>query len=250
MQNQDRRKKEGESKSKGGQESHWPKIITGIMLVGLVGSYFLIPAFQSFVKEAFEVLTSGDRERVSTWVQQFGFWGPLVIILGMVGQMFLFVVPSVLLLIVSVLAYGPWLGGLYALIGIVLASATAYIIGTVASEAFLDRLMGGKTRRKILQYTDKFGAWLVFIARIHPILSNDTISFVMGLVRLNFWKFMIATVGATVPMLALIGYLGQDMQRLETGLWWLSGVAIVLGFAYFFYEWYQKRQKKKQEQAA
>ena len=90
----------------------------------------------------------------------------------------------------------------------------------------------------------------MFIARVHPILSNDTISFVMGLVRLNFWKFMIATVGATVPMLALIGYLGQDMQRLETGLWWLSGVAIVLGFAYFFYEWYQKRQTKKQEQAA
>src|SRR5690606_6461827 len=118
-----------------------------IAIIGaLVLCYFSIPALRQLCNEALHILVSGDRQRTSEWVQQFGFWGPLVLILAQVVQMFLFVVPTVLLMIVSILAYGPWLGSLYAMIGILLASAVAYIIGNSASEPFLNKLLGKKTK--------------------------------------------------------------------------------------------------------
>lgn len=217
------------------KKSKLPFFISLCILISLVAGYFLIPGFRQFIDKSFQVLISGDRDQINQWVEQLGFWGPLAIILGLVIQMFMLVVPTLVLMIVAVLAYGPWMGGFYALTGILLASATAYYIGFAGSNVFLNKLMGKKTRDRLTGYTDKFGVWLVFIARIHPMLSNDTVSFVMGIVRLNFWKFMLATIAATLPMLALIGYLGSDMQRLKTGLFWLSGIAIVAGIVYFIY---------------
>lgn len=228
------------------KKSRVPLYVSLAIIGTMVLCYFLIPPFKQFCNEAFDVLTSGNRQRTSEWVQQFGFWGPFVVIVGQVVQMFLFVVPTVLLMIVSILAYGPWMGSVYAMIGIVLASATAYIIGNSASEPFLNKLLGKKTREKFVVYVERYGAWLVVVARINPVLSNDTISFISGIVRLSFWKFMLATIVATTPLLILISYLGENEQRLKNGMIWISIIGLALVVVYVIYrEVLKRRQKKK-----
>ncbi|UOQ71297.1 hypothetical protein [Hymenobacter cellulosilyticus] len=99
--------------------------------------YFLWPAFQTGAKEAFTVLKSGEQEKVSAWIKQFGYWGPVVIVAGMVAQMFLVVVNVVLLILVAILAYGPWWGSLLALAGIVVASSVGYWLGHSAGRHLL-----------------------------------------------------------------------------------------------------------------
>ncbi|CAN5424821.1 hypothetical protein BH23BAC1_BH23BAC1_35360 [soil metagenome] len=88
-------------------KSKWPLCVSILILLTLIALYFLWPAYQSFINEGYEVLTSDDNERISNWVSQYGFWGPLIIVLGMVVQIALFVIPSFLLMIISILAYGP-----------------------------------------------------------------------------------------------------------------------------------------------
>jgi uncharacterized membrane protein YdjX (TVP38/TMEM64 family) len=73
----------------------------------LLASYFLWPAFQETINEAWQVLTSGDQKRISGWVSQFGFREPVFIVGFMVVQMFLVVINVVALMVVAVLAYGP-----------------------------------------------------------------------------------------------------------------------------------------------
>lgn len=224
------------------KQSPIPLYISIAIIGALVLCYFSIPAFRQFCNEAFHILVSGDRQRTSEWVQQFGFWGPLVLILAQVVQMFLFVVPTVLLMIVSILAYGPWLGSLYAMIGILLASAVAYIIGNSASEPFLNKLLGKKTKEKFVTYVERYGAWLVVVARVNPVLSNDTVSFISGIVQLSFWKFMLATLIATTPLLILISYLGENEQRLKRGMIWISIIGLAMAIAYIIYKEVKKRR--------
>src|SRR5690606_40690163 len=64
----------------------------------LVVCYFTIPSVKEFFNEAWNVLTGDDEKRIKSWVEGFGWLGPIVIVLAMVVQMFLLVIPTILLM--------------------------------------------------------------------------------------------------------------------------------------------------------
>ena len=88
------------------RKSKAPLYISLTIIAAVVLSYFFIPEVRDFLTNGWEVLTSGDEERTREWVSQFGWFGPLVIILTMILQMFLIVIPTPLLMVVTILAYG------------------------------------------------------------------------------------------------------------------------------------------------
>ncbi|WP_240935731.1 TVP38/TMEM64 family protein [Hymenobacter sp. HDW8] len=186
-----------DSASAKGTSNHLPLYVSAAVIVLLVGCYFLWPAFQSAVREAFDILTSGDRPRIAKWVQQFGAWGPVWLILAFIIQMFLVVINVVLLILVAILAYGRWWGSLWAFVGIVVASSVGYGLGHLLGEGFVGRLLGEKSQKKVVDQVQRYGVWAVVIARISPIISNDAVSFVAGLARMGYLKFLIATAGAS-----------------------------------------------------
>jgi len=221
--------------------SHLPLYLSLALLGTLVAAYFFWPSFQTGVQEGFVVLKSGEQQRIAAWMQQFGYWGPVILVLLMVVQMFLFVVNVVALILVAVLAYGPWWGSLLAVVGIVVASTVGYGLGRLLGESFVSRVLGEKTEKKVLDVVHRYGMWAIVIARLSPALSDDAISFVAGVARLGYWKFMAATVAGVVPLIALLAYLGEESNRLKTGLLWVSGVSLLLFGGYVW--WDQRRQK-------
>ncbi|MDU0372696.1 TVP38/TMEM64 family protein [Hymenobacter endophyticus] len=225
------------------RSSRAPLYITLALIAALAGCWFGWPAFQDQAREAWEVLKSGEQPRIAAWMRQFGYWGPVVLVLAMVVQMFLFVVNVVLLILVAILAYGPWWGSLLALLGVVAASSVGYALGRALGESFIQKLLGRKTEQKVLDVVDRYGVWAIIIARLSPALSDDAISFVAGLARMGYWKFMAATVAGVVPLIALLAYLGEDSERLKTGLLWVTGVSVVLFGAYVW--WDRNRTKQK-----
>lgn len=228
------------------KQSVWVFIVSAAVILGLVLSYFFIPGVQEFANNAYEVLTSDDKQRVKEWVSGFGFWGPVVIVATMVVQMFLIVVPSPLLMIVSTLAYGPWWGSLISYIAVVVAASIAYFIGYHASNAFIDRLIGQKSAQKVNHYIQKYGVWAVVLFRVSPFLSNDGISFVAGLGEMRFTRFILATTAGIIPLIAMIAFLGEDTDRLKDGMLWISA-ATVVGFGiYFLIKKHRDRKQHKQ----
>lgn len=229
------------------KQSIWVFILSGTVVLALALSYFLIPSVQDFMSTAYEVLTSDDHQRIKDWVNGFGFWGPLIIVAAMVVQMFLIVIPSPLLMIVSTLAYGPWWGSVISYVAVAVAATIAYFIGYHASNAFIDKIIGQKSAEKVNGYIQKYGVWAVVLFRVSPFLSNDAISFVAGLGEMRYVKFITATTAGIIPLIAMIAILGKNTERLETGMLWISGATIV-GFAvYFLIRWYKN---KKHQQAA
>ena len=206
----------------------------------VVGLYWISPAYHNFVNEAWAVLTSDDRARIEQWVGQFGWWGPLVIVLLMVLQMFLFVAPSWLLMVIAVLAFGPVWGATISIVAVAVAASVAYGLGFLLGEHALARMLGEKTERKMRRETERYGVWAVVIARLNPLLSNDAISFLGGLIRMGFWKFLGATLLGISPLAIAIAIMGERWQTLKSGLIVLSIISLIgLGLKI----WFDKRHR-------
>lgn len=212
--------------------------VSGLLLVGLIGAYFMFPDFQAGVTEAYEVISSGDKQRITDFVRQFGFWGPLVVVLIMTVQMFLIVVPSWLLMIIAVLAYGPWWGGLLSVGAVSVASSVGYFIGKGLSEASLSKLIGQRSERKLEQTVNDYGSGAVVLFRLAPFLSNDAISFVAGMLGMGYLRFMLATLAGIIPLTVLIAFFSQDIEQLKSILVWVGGAGLAGYLGYLAYSYF------------
>lgn len=225
------------------KQSKAPLYISIAVVAAVVLSYFFIPSVQEFLSNAWDVLTSGDRERTRQWVSQFGWWGPFIIILAMVLQMFLLVIPTPILMVVTVLAYGPIIGSIILFAAVFLASTIGYFIGRYLGPVIVEKLIGQKTEKKLTSFIDDYGFWTIIVVRLSPFLSNDAISFVGGVLRMGYWRFIGATMLGISPLIIFIAYLGGDYERLKTGLIWASIISLVLFVAFVW--WDTKVRKNK-----
>ncbi len=215
--------------------SRAPLIASLAIVAALIVAWFLFPGFQDQLGQAWEVLRSGDRQRISDWVGQFGLWGPAMLVLAMTAQMFLIVIPSVVLMVVSVVAYGPIKGALLAIVAVLVASTVGYMVGRGIGAERVERLLGEDKSEKMRGYIERYGLWSVVVFRLSPFLSNDAISFVGGLLHMSYFKFIFATALGIAPLAIAIGVAGRSTESMETAFGWISAVslALLVGFILF-----------------
>lgn len=216
--------------------------ISGLVLVALVSLYFLSDPFQSFVKETVDILLSEDTERTKNYFEKFGLWGPIVLILFIIFQMFLIIFPSWLPIIVAVMAYGLWLGVLISLTGVFIASTIGFYVGQKL-KGVLNSIFGDKKMEKMDFWISNYAFGSVVLFRISPFLSNDGISFIAGMLQMKYKKFMAATMAGMVPLAFAIGLFSEDIETLENGMYWIGGAGLVFYGIYIYID-YKKRRKK------
>ncbi|GEQ85706.1 hypothetical protein ULMS_12140 [Patiriisocius marinistellae] len=221
-------------------KSNLPLYLSIILIGGIILCYLLIPSFKQFLDTAWSVLTSDNEERIKEWVAGFGWLGPLVIILAMIVQMFLLVIPSVALIVVSILAYGPIWGSLIILVAVFAASTVGYVIGRYLGETFIMKLLGRKTEKNIESFIEEYGFFAVIVTRLNPFLSNDAISFIGGMLKMSYLKFITATLVGILPLTIFIAFIGKSTDQLKTGLLWGSIISLV-GFV--SYIWWKRTKK-------
>jgi uncharacterized membrane protein YdjX (TVP38/TMEM64 family) len=222
-----------------------PWVITFGLLLILVGAYFISPEYKDFINKGYQVLSSGDKDQISSWLQSFDAWGAPVLVLAMVVQMFALVINSVLLMLIAVLAYGKWWGSLLALLAVLIASTVGYWIGRMIGENAVQQLIGARTEKKIQKGVKKYGIWIVILARISPLLSNDAISFVAGITGMGYWKFIGATTVGILPLIGLLAWLEQDWERMDNVLIWVTAGSFVLLGAYLLYDKYWNKEAEE-----
>ncbi len=219
-------------------------LIISLSLVAiLLVSYFLFGGFQTKVNEAYHVLTSGDEKLIHEWVSQFGIFGPIVIILALVLQMFLFFVPNVLLIIIAILSYGPFWGSIISLTGMLLACSIGYWIGKYFGHVTVNKLISIKIQEKIANFIRHYGIGAIIVSRLSPFLSNDALSIVAGLLQMNFKKYLFATLTGTIPLVLLIALNGSE--NIKATLIWISLISLVILIVYIIMDRRRKRKRGK-----
>lgn len=217
-------------------------IISGVLLLGLILTYFTYEPFHEFLQDTWQILRSEDKERVHEYFKNFGLWGPLAIIVFIILQMFLLVFPSWLPIIIAVLAYGFWGGILINLIGIGIASSLGYFIGDKLEDTFFNNFMSNKKFEKMQFWISNYAFGTVVLFRVSPFFSNDGISFIAGIFGMDFKKYLAATFTGVLPLSIAVAYFSEDFEKLEQGLYWIGGVGAVL-YGFYIYIDYKKRKK-------
>lgn len=219
---------------KGKSKLTW--ILPLLFAAGVALLYALSEPFRRIVSDGYEVVASGDQQRVQAWVKSFGPWGIVVLLGLMLMQSIVAVLPSIVTIVASVIAYGPVWGALLAAAGMLMTATFMYTVGRCLGPVTMERFVGAKTQRRVAAAEERYGSWAVVAARLTPILSTDAVSFVAGAIGMKYRKFIAATALGTGPLIGLIGWLGRDMGRLKTGLIIVSVASAAFFLGAFIYE--------------
>lgn len=203
-----------------------------VSILGIaVGCYFLIPDFKAGVDEAFHMLTSDDQDEIQRWVKKFGILGPIVLIVAMAFQMFLLIVPNVLLFAIAIICYGPVWGGLICLIGVFSSSSLGYFIGKKLGPRAIDRFVSQRIQNRIEVFIERYGVKAVAIFRLSTI-SADSLGFIAGILEMSYKKYIIATMCGVTPLIILVAIYGKN-GNVETALLWIAGISVVCLIGYY-----------------
>jgi uncharacterized membrane protein YdjX (TVP38/TMEM64 family) len=220
-----------------------PIFIYGGLAITFVACYFLIPQFKQEIDTAFDVLTGEDEERIQKWVSTFGIFGPIIIIVGMMLQMFLFVVPNILLMMIAIVSYGPVWGAVISFCGVFAASSLGYYIGSKLSRVTLTKFVSAEHQQTISEYIRDYGVGAIIITRLCS-FSNDALSFMAGMLRMKYRKYILSTLIGITPLIVLLAIFGNN-KKIEWALIWITAASLILLIVYIVID----RRKKKKNKA-
>jgi phospholipase D1/2 len=186
-------------------------------------------------------------ERIIAWARAVRGtpWAPAAVVLIYTPAAFV-MFPRPLLTLLTVIAFGPWLGFAYGMAGILLSALATYYAGRIMRPKTIERLAGEKFDhvRKVLR---EHGLAAMTAMRIVPAAPFALEGILAGAMRIRLWHYMAGTfIGMTPGVLATSVFGDQISRALEdpsTINWWLVG-AVLLAFAvltWFVRRWFAKR---------
>jgi uncharacterized membrane protein YdjX (TVP38/TMEM64 family) len=210
--------------ARGGRRTAWLKLLAFVLVVAALAAAWRYTPLSEFVTAS----------RITAWARAFrGFpWAPLIAILAYTPAAFI-MFPRPLITLFTVVAFGPRLGFLYGMIGMMAAALAAYYVGRALPESTVHRLAGTKldALRKRLQ---QHGIIAVLLLRITPTAPFAVESMVAGAFRVKAVDYTIGSVLGLAPGVLGNSVFGsqlaaalEDMARVN---YWLIA-AVVIGLA-------------------
>src|SRR5258705_507012 len=133
--------------------------------------------------------------------------------------------------VAAVIAFGPWLGFLYSLSGIVASSIVTYYVGRRMRRDTVRRLAGPKLDRMI-QVLKKHGLLAMTLLRLVPLAPFAVESIVAGAIHMRLWHVAVGTAIGLLPGTLATTIFGEAIETALTGAgavnWWLVGGAVGL----------------------
>ena len=131
-----------------------------------------------------------DKDRLEEYLERSGSWMSVLFILLQFSQVVLLPIPSTVTVVAGSALFGPFLGSVYSLIGIMLGSVVAFLIGRYAGYRVVAWIVGRETLDKWLlkiRGKDKLFLSAMFLL---PVFPDDVLCFVAGLSSMSVWLFL------------------------------------------------------------
>jgi uncharacterized membrane protein YdjX (TVP38/TMEM64 family) len=185
-------------------------------------------------------------ERIVAWARAVRGvkWAPLAVIALYTPAAFV-MFPRPVLTLLTVIAFGPWLGFAYGMAGILVAALATYYTGRLLSKQTVQRLAGDRlddTSNKLRSH----GLAAVTAVRIVPAAPFALEGIIAGALRIKLWHYTLGTFLGMLPgVLATSVFGGQIAAALEDPSqinWWIVG-GVLLAFVVFTYlvrRWFSK----------
>jgi uncharacterized membrane protein YdjX (TVP38/TMEM64 family) len=151
-----------------------------------------------------------DPERIRVFLKEMGILAPLAYILIRIVGIVVTVAPNAPLDIAGGVAFGPFWGTVYALIGSEAGAIVCFLLARNLGKETITRLL-----HREIAFGDRFAqgqmALLVLLARLEPIFSFALVSYGAGLTRMTLRAFALSTLLGMTPGTILLNYYGKSL---------------------------------------
>lgn len=169
-----------------------------------------------------------DQERIRAWVEQFGIWAPLAIILLELSQALLAPIPGQAIEAVSGYLYGPFLGTLWPMIGMVIGSFLLFQLSRRFGRPLLIKLIGSKSMDRLDDLVRRGGAPFFFLIWLVPFAPDDLACAAAGLTPMPTGQFLLLMLLGRLPGVFVSVWVGANVARISPLLWALLFAAIAV----------------------
>jgi uncharacterized membrane protein YdjX (TVP38/TMEM64 family) len=147
-----------------------------------------------------------DPAAVQAWVASAGPAGSLTFILVYALAAVLFLPGSVLTLAGGAL-FGPWWGTLFNLTGATLGAALAFLVSRYLAADWVRRRVGERANR-LIEGVEAEGWRFVAFTRLVPLFPFNLLNYALGLTRIPFPHYVLATAVCMAPAAFAFTWLG------------------------------------------
>ncbi len=171
--------------------------------------------------------------KVARRLRDAGSWAPVAFVLLYVLTC-IACLPTLFLAVAAGALWGFGLGLAHVWAGMILGSASAFLIGRHLARGWVQRRLAGHPRLEAIEQAVSEEGWrIVVLARLSPGSPFFLLNYVFGLTRIGFWEHLAATAFSALPGAMLLVYLGSagewvlDGRHRTPGDWLLFGVGLV-----------------------
>jgi len=160
-----------------------------------------------------------DAAALEQWVQDAGLAGPLVFMLIYAIATVFFLPGSVLTLAGGAL-FGPVLGTFYNLTGATIGALLAFLVARYLASDWVEQKTGGRLKQ-LKQGVEGEGWRFVAFVRLVPLFPFNLLNYALGLTRIRFSHYLIATCLFMLPgaiAYTYVGYVGREAVAGDTSM--------------------------------
>lgn len=153
-----------------------------------------------------------DPQLLQRWLDSISTqpWAAVAILSAyLIGGLLAF--PITVLIAITAMAFGPWMGLLYAAGGSFLSAAATYEAGAYLGRAGLRDLLGPRLNR-ISRAAGDTGVLSVLTMRIVPVAPFTLVNLVCGASHIRFRDYAIGTILGMAPGIAIMTVLGDQLR--------------------------------------
>ncbi|MDT8387809.1 MAG: VTT domain-containing protein [Thiogranum sp.] len=147
-----------------------------------------------------------DVAALELWIQDAGIWAPLLFMAVYAVAAVLFLPGSVLTLAGGAL-FGPVLGTFYNLTGATVGAALAFLIARYLASDWVADKTGGRLKQ-LIKGVEGEGWRFVAFTRLVPLFPFNLLNYALGLTRIRFSHYLLATYVCMLPGAIAYTYLG------------------------------------------
>jgi len=181
------------------------------------------------------------REEISS----FGIMAPIVyiIIYSFLSMLFF---PGSILSISGGILFGTFKGTLYALVGAIIGGTLAFLVARYFGQKLVDRILEKRFKNldKQSHKLKEKGFISVLILRLLPFIPFNIVNFSLGITKIKFRDYFLATLVGILPGTLLYTYFGDAIAEFNFRNIIISILLMILLFILIYIYRYRKRGKK------
>jgi len=175
-------------------------------------------------------------ESIRNVVLSFGWWGPVVyIVMYSIRPLLLF--PAIILTLAGGLAFGPWWGTFYVVVGGAMGASLCFVIARLLGNKKMQKYIGKYAQLQLFEnQLEVNGFRTMLIMRLVPIFPYDPVSYLAGLTKIRFQDYVLATIIGMIPGAFAYNVLGYSLLDVFSSTFLLAiGLLVVVMFTPLVY---------------